>query len=133
MALEVQRQATRDFLVFGLSHVFPAKESEPSRGIATAWAAPVLKDIFSVNNEPPPVWAHPEGNARGPSVVPLYKSAPGAALKNEGLRNLSENPRFQESLPGHLAPDPGSQARLPILRARIDRIAALGSQRLTDE
>ena len=81
----VQRQAFRDFLKYGISHVFPARESGPSRGIPTAWAAPVFDGVFNTSNEPPPVWAHPKGTVRGPSVAPLYKSGPDAALKDQRL------------------------------------------------
>ena len=66
---DVQRQAIRDFLKYGISHIFPARELEPSRGIPTAWAAPVFDGAFTTGNEPPPVWAHPEGTVRGPSVA----------------------------------------------------------------
>lgn len=38
------------------------------------------------------------------------------------LREWLDNPAFVEALPGHLAPDPGSQARLPLLRERLARI-----------
>lgn len=81
----VQRQAFRDFLQYGISHVFPAKEQEISRGIPAAWAAPVFGGMFSSSSESPPVWAHPEGSARGPSIKPLYKSVPDAALKDQRL------------------------------------------------
>ena len=80
----VQRQALRDFLKYGIGHVFPARGLEPSRGLPTAWAAPVFDGAFNTN-EPPPVWAHPEGTIRGPSVAPLYKSGPDAALKDQRL------------------------------------------------
>ena len=82
---KVLRQAFRNFLKYGISHVFPARELEPSRGIPTAWAAPVFDGAFNTSNEPPPVWAHPEGTARGPSIAPLYKSGPDAALKDQDL------------------------------------------------
>ena len=81
----VQRQATRDFLRYGIGHVFPAREQEPSRGIPSAWAAPVFEGMFTANSEPPPVWPHPDGTVRGPSVAPLYKSGPDAALKDQRL------------------------------------------------
>ena len=41
------------------------------------------------------------------------------------FRNFLKNPQFQEALPGHLPPDAGSQARLPNLQEKINRIAAL--------
>jgi hypothetical protein len=40
-------------------------------------------------------------------------------------RGLLANPRFLDSLPGHLAPDQASQARLSIVLDRLRRLAAL--------
>ena len=81
----VVRQALRDFLVSGIAHVFPAKEGEPARGIPTAWAAPALGGMFKSSVGSVPVWAHPNGSSRGPSVAPLYKSVPNAALEDPDL------------------------------------------------
>lgn len=41
------------------------------------------------------------------------------------IKTLTTNADFQESLPGHLPPDTASQNRLPLLRDRLKRIAAL--------
>lgn len=81
----VMRKVLADFLSFGLSPVFPAREGELARGIPTAWAAPSLHGEVITNGEPAPVWAHPEGSERGTSVVPLYRSAPQAALADPVL------------------------------------------------
>lgn len=81
----VARQALRDFLVSGIAHVFPAREGEPARGITTAWAAPALEGAFKESDGLAPVWAHPKGASRGPSVAPLYKTAPVAALRDPEL------------------------------------------------
>ena len=35
-----------------------------------------------------PVWAHPEGSARGPSISPIYRTAPQAALVDPALHRL---------------------------------------------
>ena len=35
--------------------------------------------------DPPPVWPHAEGSARGIALIPLYPSAPAAALRNAVL------------------------------------------------
>lgn len=43
----------------------------------------------------------------------------------EAFRELLRNERFLEALPGHLAGDSASQQRLPILEARLSRIAEL--------
>lgn len=40
------------------------------------------------------------------------------------LGDLLNDPLFLEALPGHLPGDPGSQARLPDLLARLERLAA---------
>ena len=84
----VNRKALFDFVIHGLRHVFPAKEQDPARGISTAWAAPALRGLVSGSTESEPVWPHPDGSVRGPGVMPLYKSAPGAALKNSQLYDL---------------------------------------------
>lgn len=83
----VVRQALRDFIVSGIAHVFPAKEGEPARGMPTAWAAPVFEGMFKSSDDSAPVWAHPRGGSRGPSVTPLYKSVPEAASKDPDLYN----------------------------------------------
>lgn len=40
------------------------------------------------------------------------------------LRDLLKDARFREALAGHLPGDPSSQARLPNLVARLERLAA---------
>ncbi len=40
---------------------------------------------------------------------------------------LLKIPAFVDALPGHLLPDPGSQARLPLLRERIEAISNMGA------
>ena len=35
-----------------------------------------------------PVWAHPEGRAKGPTLSPLYRTAPDAALADPALHRL---------------------------------------------
>jgi hypothetical protein len=35
-----------------------------------------------------PVWAHPAGKAKGPSLSPIYRSAPQAALIDPALHRL---------------------------------------------
>ncbi len=43
------------------------------------------------------------------------------------LRNFVDDTQFIESLAGHLPGDAGSQARLPMLVDKLQRIAALAS------
>ena len=65
-------------------------------------------------------------DGRASIVEELGSAAP--ALKvyvADGIKRLNEQSDFQESLAGHLAFDSASQGRLPILRGRLDKIAAL--------
>ena len=87
--VDAERRSTRkdglcEFLVHGLRYVFPAEWSGVTRGVPTSYAAPPLKAQFP-EVEMPPVWPHPEGTARGEGLAPLYKSAPGAALRDPRL------------------------------------------------
>jgi hypothetical protein len=43
------------------------------------------------------------------------------------LREFVDDPLFIEALPGHLPGDAGSQARLPVLMEKLQRLAALAS------
>lgn len=77
----VREEALSEFLVHGLRYVFPAQWSGVTRGVPTSYAALPLKSQFA-ESELPPVWPHPEGTVRGEGLAPLYKSAPGAALRD---------------------------------------------------
>jgi len=77
--------ALREFLIHGAKYAFPALRGEMARGIPTAHAAPPLKDLLTETSEPPPVWPHPEGSTRGPSLAPIFPSAAGAALRDPAL------------------------------------------------
>jgi len=83
------RDALLQFVLHGAPYVFPAVRGEATRGFATAYAAPPLRDrIVQPTAEPPPVWPHPEGNVRGVALYPLYPSVPEAARKNAALYEL---------------------------------------------
>lgn len=71
-----------EFLLHGLQYVFIPEKSELNRGIPTSYAAPPLNKHFAASNEPPPVWPDAEGQVRGESFSPLYKSVP-VAVKND--------------------------------------------------
>ena len=77
-----------EFLVHGLKYVFVPERGEMTRGVPTGYAAPVLRDFFSADDEPPPVWPHPEGKTRGMAFSPLYKIAPSAASRDSKLYDL---------------------------------------------
>ena len=54
----------------------------------TAYASAPMDSYFPTYNELPPVWPDPEGDVRGESFSPLYKSAPRAAKKDPKLYQL---------------------------------------------
>lgn len=76
-----------DFLLHGIQYVFVPERGELNRGMPTAYAAPPLDNIFG-SYEFPPVWPDPEGEVRGESFSPLYKSAPKAAKNDPKLYQL---------------------------------------------
>lgn len=77
-----------EFLIHGIKYVFVPKRGEMVRGIPTSYAAPPLKNQFVSDEEPPPVWPDPEGNVRGMSFSPIYKSVPKAAKSDKQLYEL---------------------------------------------
>lgn len=81
-------QAVEEFLVYGLKYAFPAKRGEITRGVPTSYAAPPLNKYIQPGSELPPVWPFPEGQQRGVSLEPLYKTVPAAALRDQFLYEL---------------------------------------------
>jgi len=59
-----------------------------TRGVATSYAAEPLKSEIASSNDLPPVWPWPDGETRGVSLEPLYKSVPHAALRDPVLYQL---------------------------------------------
>lgn len=80
--------ALEEFLLHGLKYVFPAEHGQVTRGVPTSFAAPPLKKEIAVGDDLPPVWPWPEGDTRGVGLKPLYKTAPGAALRDPSLYEL---------------------------------------------
>lgn len=68
------KKALFDFIVCGLKYVFPAKPAELTRGIATAFAAPVLNQKLMSAGDLIPVWSDARGNTKGQAIEPLFKS-----------------------------------------------------------
>jgi hypothetical protein len=84
----IQKKAFLNFLVHGVPYVFAVAPKEMTRGMPTAWAAPVLADRFAASNQPIPVWPDPNGNVQGVAIKPLYRSQPKAAQNNPKLYEL---------------------------------------------
>lgn len=80
----VRKAAMLEFTVHGLKYVFPPVWKGVTRGVPTSYAASPLNATFSPG-ELPPVWPHARGSVRGEGLVPLYKTAPDAALRDPEL------------------------------------------------
>lgn len=77
-----------EFIVHGLRYVFIPERGELTRGMPTGAAAPPLDESFASNGEPPLVWPDPDGEVRGMSLSPLYRSVPKAARADKALYQL---------------------------------------------
>jgi hypothetical protein len=82
------RDAVREFVLFGAPYAFPAVGGEPSRGLATAWAAPPLKGKIAAGATLPPVWPTPDGTSNGVALYPLYPTVPVAAAREPKLYEM---------------------------------------------
>ena len=85
---QVRITPLRNFLVHGVPYAFPVRPKELTRGIPTAWGSPFLAEKFASDNQPVPVWPHPEGSVKGQAVEPLYPSVPAAAEQDSNLYEL---------------------------------------------
>lgn len=84
----VNASALTEFIVHGLKYVFPVKPAEITRGIATAWAAPVLQGQIMSAGELVPVWPDARGNTKGLAIAPLFKSVPYAVRSDPRLYSM---------------------------------------------
>ena len=80
------KQAMREFLVYGVPYIWPAKRGGTSRGTVTATSHPEVARAMRVP-EPdlPLVWANPDGDVRGETVPPLYAKAVAVARFDPAL------------------------------------------------
>jgi hypothetical protein len=76
------------FLLHGLPYVFVPDLGEITRGMPTGYAGPVLRPFFQVGEDLPPVWPDQDGEVRGQSFSPLYKSVTKAARDDDRLYEL---------------------------------------------
>ena len=76
----------REFLISGLRYVFPAEAGRAARGFPTAQDAPPLAALMvRAPGEMPFVCPHPDGNTRGLSIKPIFRSSPEAARRDARL------------------------------------------------
>lgn len=83
--ISVNRKGLYEFIHYGLKYVFPAKPAELTRGVPTAFAAPVLRKKLLSAGDLIPVWPDAEASKMGLSVSPLYHSVPFAIATDERL------------------------------------------------
>lgn len=73
------------FILNGLRFVFPARLGAMTRGVPTAFAAPMLEGQLLSSGTFVSVWPFARGEVMGQSIEPLYASVPKAALKDAWL------------------------------------------------
>lgn len=82
------RPALIEFAVHGVRYVWPAQLGPVKRGVPTSFGVEPLAAKISAGGDEAPVWAHLAGKAKGPSLSPIYHSAPQAALVDPALHRL---------------------------------------------
>jgi hypothetical protein len=85
---KVNRRNLTEFVKHGLKYAFPIKAGAPQRGVATSFAAPMLEGQLVSSGADIHVWPYANGNQRGLSITPLFKSVPEAVLKDARLYEL---------------------------------------------
>lgn len=81
------RRALDEFLLHGVKYAFAPDLGPVTRGIPTAFSAPVVRnELSAVEGEMDVyVWPYPEGEVRGIGLSPLYKSVPEATVSDADL------------------------------------------------
>lgn len=82
------RASLLEFARHGARYVWPTVPGPVKRGVPTSFGTePLAGKIASAPGEAP-VWAFANGTAKGPSLSPIYRTAPQAALKDPALHRL---------------------------------------------
>lgn len=84
----VRKAALMEFLVHGVPYAFATAPKEFTRGIPTAWAAPVLANQLSFSDQNQPIWPDPESNIQGLAIEPLYRNVPEIAKNDSQMYEL---------------------------------------------
>ena len=74
-----------DFIRHGLKFVFPAAPGAMTRGMPTAFAAPMLEGLLLSAGQYNYVWPSPDAETVGQRVKPLFHSVPEAARQDARL------------------------------------------------
>lgn len=86
--LAPMRRNVLEFVGHGIRYVFVPDRGATVRGMPTAWAAPPLVQMMASDESSVPVWPFDDGEIRGESFSPLYRSVPIAAINDERLYEL---------------------------------------------
>jgi hypothetical protein len=81
------RANLHEFIAHGVRFAFYVERGEVTRGMPTAHAAPPLSEEI-LAGDMPPVWPDPEGEVRGETFEPLYRTVPTAARNDARLYEL---------------------------------------------
>lgn len=82
---QANRRALVEFVTGGLKYVFPARPAEIARGVATGFAAPMLRGELRSLADVICIWPYAKGHERGQAIQPLFKSVAEAALEDARL------------------------------------------------
>jgi hypothetical protein len=82
------RPSLLEFVLHGVRYIWPATPGPVKRGVPTSFGVEPLASRLTAAPGEAPVWAHPSGKAKGPTLSPLYRSAPAAALADPELHRL---------------------------------------------
>lgn len=77
-----------EFVLHGARYVWPVTPGPVKRGVPTAFGVEPLASHLTIGSGEAPVWSHPTGRAKGPTLSPLYRTAPQAALADPALHRL---------------------------------------------
>ncbi len=82
------RPALIEFAEHGVRYVWPATPGPVKRGVPTAFGAEPLASAINSAPDEAPVWPFPSGAVKGPTIQPLYRTAPQAAMADPRLHRL---------------------------------------------
>ena len=80
-----KKSEMEEFLIYGLRYCFPATLGTSTRGIPTAHSAEPMKSKIISSENDVYVWPDADGEMRGLSIEPIYKTAPKAAQIDQQL------------------------------------------------
>jgi hypothetical protein len=78
-SLQIHKHELYEMLTHGLRYFMEAELNLPQRGIITAYSFPSIKK--ELVSEEDYIWPYIEGEARGISISPLYKTLPHALYR----------------------------------------------------